>query len=53
MASQKETKLGKYVQRTFGAAGFTQKGTIKVAVLKDLAKNPQLHKITRQRAILE
>jgi hypothetical protein len=32
--------LRRYVQRVFGSRGFTRYGTIKVAILKKLAKKP-------------
>jgi len=39
-----------YVQRNYGQAGFTNRGTIKVSVAQEIASNPKMNETTRRRA---
>ncbi len=43
--------LRRYVKRVYGEEGFTKKGTIKVSILRELAKNAKNPTI-RRRALL-
>jgi len=51
-AIKKPGALQKYVLRKFGSEGFTERGTIKVSVLRKLASSPHVSDKTRRRAIL-
>jgi hypothetical protein len=47
-----KNSLRKYVQRRFGAEGFTEKGTIKISVIYQLAADPNVSAKTNKRAHL-
>lgn len=51
-AVKREGALRRYVLRRFGSEGFTERGTIKVSVLRRLARDPNVSKKTRLRARL-
>ena len=44
--------LRRYVKRKYGDKAFTKRGTIRVEVLRKLAKNPRVSETTRRRARL-
>jgi len=44
--------LTEYVKRRFGRRGFTRKGTIKVSILRKLARDKKVSPTTRRRARL-
>ncbi|MEM3896167.1 MAG: capsid protein VP2 [Archaeoglobaceae archaeon] len=44
--------LREYVMRKYGSEGFTEKGTIKVEILRKLAKSPHVSEKTKRRARL-
>ena len=44
--------LRSYVKRRFGDKAFTKRGTIRVEVLKKLAKDPKVSETTRRRVRL-
>lgn len=48
-AIRKPGALTASIKRMFGKRGFTKRGTIRVSVLRDLARNARL-RLTRQRA---
>jgi len=51
-AELNEGTLIRYVQRTFRSNGFTERGTIRVELLRNLSTNSKVHEITRKRARL-
>jgi len=44
--------LRRYVKRKYGDKAFTKRGTIRVEILRKLAKNPRVSETTRRRARL-
>lgn len=51
-AKLKKGALRNYVKSRYGKKGFTEKGTIKVSVLRELASDPDVQEKTRRRARL-
>jgi len=51
-AIKKEGSLRDYIRRRYGDAGFTERGTIKISVLRRLAEDPEVSEKTRKRARL-
>ena len=49
-AHLKKGALRNYIKRKFGKEGFTKQGTIKVSILRQLAKDPNVTEKTRKRA---
>jgi len=50
--NMKKDALRNYVKRTYGKEGFTNKGTIKVSLLRKLANDSRVSSVTRKRAQL-
>jgi len=50
--NMKKDALRNYVKRTYGKEGFTNRGTIKVSVLRELSSRKNVHEKTRKRAQL-
>ena len=51
-AIRNEGALREYIRRRFGSRGFTKRGTIKVEILRRLARDPNVSRRTRLRARL-
>ena len=51
-AIKKEGALTEYVKRKYGSYGFTERGTIKVAILNDIIHDPRTNRRTKARARL-
>ena len=51
-AIKKEGSLREYIRKKYGNKAFTEQGTIRVSVLRELANDPEVSEKTRKRARL-